>query len=360
VFTELEYPVLADVRDYKVWVMAKLLENPSVDAALLTRQFTDGFYGPAGPAFRDYRALLRNAQNQRRAYIGMSPGVSAFSFLDLDTVTKSQALFDRGEKLLAGDDLRLCRWRHARLSLDRATCARWRDLVGGWTRSGKPVEEFPLDRAAVVDRVRRTWTEQAEIRLVGTRREQSLAEMEAELAKYGSLPLSLAPPAKFAALPPERVHDFTADQTRNWQDIAQVVQDPEAESGIANRLAFPNSGGDKHGVETYKLPMPWGLYTPRTKTFVASTKILPEDVPAPGYHWYKLGNHTLEPSIYLYFFWSWIIQLDLESAIDPADPEARYDIWARIKFTGPSFPNGKAEDADAIYVERVVLVRQEQ
>lgn len=360
VFTELEYPVKADVRDYKVWLMAKLLENPYADTATLARDFTDGFYGPAGTLFRDYRALLRNSQNQKHAYLAMGPGVSSFTFLDGDTVIQSQALFDQGATLLAGDETRLQRWRHARLSLDRATCARWRNLVGDWVRQGKTAATFPLDRAAVAERIRQTWTEQADLRLTGKAREQAQAEMESELTKYASLPLNLALPAKFAGFAPGLVHDYTADLTRNWQDIVQVVKDPEAESGIANRLSFPNSAGDKHPLEKYKLPMPWGLYTPATKTFVFSNKINLEDVPAPGYHWYKLGTQPVAPSMYVYFFWSWIIQLDVDDAYDVAKPDTTYDIWARIKFTGPDFPHGVADDPNAIYVERVVLVRHEE
>ena len=360
VFTELEYPVLADVRDYKVWLMAKLLENPHASTNALAQDFANGFYGPAGTLFLDYRALLRNSQNEKRAYIGMGPGSASFTFLDFDTVHRTQQLFEQGEALLRDDPVRLARWRHARLSLDRATCARWRSLMGDWKRQGRPAAEFPIDRAAVAERIRATWTAQAEIRLAGKRRDASLAEMESELVKYAALPVNLAPPAKFAALPPARVHDFTADLTRNWQDIVRVVKDPEAETGVANRLSFPNSASEKHPLEKYRLPMPWGLYTPLTKAFNVSAKIGPDDVPGPGYHWYRLGTHPLHRSTYLYFFWSWIIQLDVDGAIPADKPDARFDIWARIKFTGPAFPHGKADQADAIYVERVVLVRSDE
>jgi len=358
VFTELEFPVTADARDYKVWLMAKLLENPYADTAALARIFSDGFYGPAGILFRDYRALLRASQNQKRAYIGMEPSISTFTFLDFATVSKAQKLFDQGEALLADDATCLSRWRHARLSLDRASCARWRSLMDDWLRLGKAPESFPLDRSAITKRIRETWTTQAGIRLAGKYRQHSLAQLESELAKYASLPLSVALPAKFAGLPPERVHDFTADLTRNWRDIVQVVKDPEAESGIANRLSFPNSGGSKQALAKYGFPMAWGLYTELTRTHDASASIAAKDVPGPGYHWYKFGTHPVSASTCLYFFWSWIIQVDVDGIIDPEAREARYDIWARIKFTGPGFPHGKAADPNAIYVERVVLVRQ--
>ena len=49
---------------------------------------------------------------------------------------------------------------------------------------------------------------------------------------------------------------------------------------------------------------------------------------------------------------SWIIQLDLEAAVDPARPDRRFNVWARIKFTGPAFPHGRPEDPNAIWVER--------
>ncbi|NCB32232.1 MAG: DUF3343 domain-containing protein [Clostridia bacterium] len=29
--------------------------------------------------------------------------------------------------------------------------------------------------------------------------------------------------------------------------------------------------------------------------------------------------------------------------------------WARIKFTGPAFPHGKADETNAVYIERVCL-----
>ena len=358
VFTELEYTITADVRDYKVWMMTKLLENPNADFATLQKDFTDGFYGAAGPYFRTYRAALRRSQDLRKAYIGMSPGASAFSFLDFETILTSQRLFDEGDKALAGNDTLLRRWRHARLSLDRATCVRWRQIAGDYKRLGKSMGDFPLDRARIADRIKQTWTEQATMRLTGNGRARSLTQLNEEMVKFTALPTNLSSPAKFRDVPLETIFDFTADLTRNWQNVVKVVKDPEAESGISNCLTFPNSAGEKQPLAKYKLPMPWGLYIPLDKNFYAKTDIKPEDVPGAGYHWYKLGTHKLQPSMYLYFFWSWIIQLDIDSASDVNNPDAEFDIWGRIKFTGPAFPHGKADEGNAIWVERVVLVKQ--
>jgi len=50
--------------------------------------------------------------------------------------------------------------------------------------------------------------------------------------------------------------------------------------------------------------------------------------------------------------------VDVDNAYDPSRPDQPFDIWARIKFQGPRFPHGRAEDPDAICVERVVVVKQ--
>ena len=113
------------------------------------------------------------------------------------------------------------------------------------------------------------------------------------------------------------------------------------------------------GGRSYKLPMPWGLYNAAAKDFTRKGAIKPADVPGPGYHWYRMGTFRVRPTDYLYFFWSWIIQVDIDSVVDPAHPAQRFDVWARVKFEGPAFPHGRPGAKNAITIERVVLVKAE-
>jgi hypothetical protein len=55
--------------------------------------------------------------------------------------------------------------------------------------------------------------------------------------------------------------------------------------------------------------------------------------------------------------WSWIIQFPVDSAVDPRQPEQKFDVWARIKFEGPGFPHSQPGQKNAICIERVVLVQ---
>jgi len=99
------------------------------------------------------------------------------------------------------------------------------------------------------------------------------------------------------------------------------------------------------------------LYDPARKKGLGSARIKHEDVSGPGYHWYKLGTFQITPSAYVYFFWSWIIQFRVDAVVDPDRPGQEFDVWARVKFEGPGFPHGQPDDANAICVERVVLVK---
>jgi hypothetical protein len=81
-------------------------------------------------------------------------------------------------------------------------------------------------------------------------------------------------------------------------------------------------------------------------------------VPALGYHWYKLRTSSITADSFMFFFWSWYIKIDISEAFNLNYPKQKFDIWARVKFTGPAFPKGKKSDPNAIYLERVVLVKK--
>jgi hypothetical protein len=175
------------------------------------------------------------------------------------------------------------------------------------------------------------------------------------MRRYAAVATSVPLPERFRSLPKGSVHDYTATMTRNWADVVKIVKDPEAESGIANKLDLTATNVDS--PEKYVLPMPWGIYEPVGKKFPGNGAVKAEDIPGPGYHWYKMGTFPINPGSYIYFFWSWILQVEVDNVVDPAKPDQRFEVWAKVKFTGPRFPHAQPGDLDAIYVERLVLAR---
>ena len=170
--------------------------------------------------------------------------------------------------------------------------------------------------------------------------------MEAELKSLLCGPAYPPLPEQFRHLSPRDVVDLTAESSNNWPDDVTRVADRDAECGVTNRLLVP----DKE-LRRYKLPMPWGVYDQASKRNLASATIKPEDIAGPGYHWYKLGTTRGTPSAYAWFFWSWVIQFPVET--DPRQPQQKFEVWARIKFEGPAFPHGTANQKNAICVERL-------
>jgi len=352
VFTELEYEILADMRDLKIWTLIKQLEQPERDTADFVKEFTDGFYGPAGRIVREYLDLLRGTSHERHVYLSMSGSAGHCLYATLPFVTKAQELFDSAEAACKGDEILLRRVRHARLPLDRITLQKLPDLTAEWVRQGHDPAAEPFARDALAERIRGTWYAQADLRLPedarATAREAAEAELAPLMVRRAYVPL----PEEFSGLPPGDVYQFTADATRNWADQVKVVPAPTEASGITNRLDITDEELPK-----YTLPMQWGYYDGETKQGASGPPITAEQVPGPGYHWYKMGTFTPRPAAYVYFFWSWIIQLDLGTLCDPDQPDARYDVHARIAFEGPAFPHGEPGDKNAICVERIVLVR---
>ncbi|MCP4644315.1 MAG: DUF4838 domain-containing protein [bacterium] len=351
VFTELEYPILADMRDLKVWMMMKLLEDPYRDYDALLRTFTDGFYGAAGDHIRQYLAQREAAVEAKPTYMSMRASPASCTFLDLSFVREAMGIFDAAEQAVADDPVLLRRVRHARLSLDRAAVVTYRTLMDEWLEAGNTQETMPLDRVAIAERCKDTWYTETDFRVPEGRRATKRVEADQEIRQLLKLPSAVPLPERFSDLPRDSVHQYTAGDFRNWHDVVKRVQEKDAPSGIVARLDLSSED-----LERYKLPMPWGLYDTAGTQNVGSGVIRPEDVPGPGYHWYKMGTFPIPHASYVYFFWSWIIQADVGNLSDPVNPAQRFDIWALVKFEGPGFPHGKPDELNAIFIERLILV----
>jgi hypothetical protein len=174
VFLQHYHPVAADLGDLKLWVLVKLLEDPARDAQALVEEFTDGYYGAAGPRVREYLERLERAARGHALYYPMEPG--DYDWLDPAFLRDAQALFDRAEGEVGEDETLRMRLRHARLSLDRATLWRWDPQLA---RPGGD-DLSALDPAAILERVRGTALEQIERRLTGSRAEDHRRWVEAE------------------------------------------------------------------------------------------------------------------------------------------------------------------------------------
>lgn len=360
VFTEFEEAVLSDVRDYKIYLKTALQENPDADVKAISEKFACNFYGKAGKLFLQYRELLKKSQDSRGTFLGMYPPTAASTHLDLANVTAAQKLFDRGTELLKDDPVRLKRWNHARLGIDRAVLIMARSLMAEYLKINGSLKGYPFaDRNAIAKRIHAVAAEQAAIRLTPKNAKSFLAKLKKETDKYTAeiTERSLHTPEIFKDVPPQNLFDFSFENSSRWRNFVELVDDPDSDIGKVACISFPHKS-PKIKIKDYQFPILFGIYSPSTKRPLWGHNFQKSRVKKPGYNWYKLGTTRLNGDCYMFIFKSWHITLGTSNPYDMNDPDRKFDIWVRIKFTGPSFPHGKPGEKDAIYFERMMLVKR--
>lgn len=356
-FIEHEYPVLADLRDLKLWVQMKLLEDPYQDLDALVLDFTDGYYGAAGPLVREYVALLHAAALAKPSYITGWTSPDGYRYLDLPFLTQAEDIFDRAVAAVAGEPELVARVNHARLPVDRAVAARWVSLCRAAARGG--AADMPLDfRDVIAPRLRETVRREAENRTSAAQASQLVERISSSLEAVAAVNPFAPLPARFQHVPRELLTDLGPDAFRRWKNVCKLVPDPASDTGMVARLDL--AAPDVDQAERYRMlpdtAMPWGVYDTVAKKGVKTASIAIPDVAGPGYQWYTLKDVRLTPGCYGYLWWSWIIQVDLDSALGDR-AAATCDVHVQMKLTGPWFPHGRADEPNTIDVQRVIVVR---
>jgi len=181
VFLQHAFPIAGDLHDLKLWVLSRLLVDPGLEPDRLVREFTRGYYGPAGAAIRRYLRLLRRAAAEHPTRIRYTAPPRDHAYLDAAFLIAAHRIFDTAEKRVADDPVLSSRVRHARLTLDRTTMIFWpevRDAIAGAAGGSRPA----VDLSDVIERYRRTWSEQIDIRLEPRYRDAARSEVEREIA----------------------------------------------------------------------------------------------------------------------------------------------------------------------------------
>ena len=182
VFVQHTQAVTSDMRDLKLWVLTKLLEDPQRDVHALVDEFLAGFYGPAAPEIGDYLAELQRRSEAADCPIRPYGTAPQYCYLDLDLVSKAHAWFDRAEQAVAEQPALRHRVQHARMSLDRATLQIWSGLRQEQMLRREEAPALP-ELASVARRLRATWLRESR-RHPAPRYEAARETMELELARW--------------------------------------------------------------------------------------------------------------------------------------------------------------------------------
>jgi hypothetical protein len=357
-FVEFEYPITSDVRDYKLYLLSELVSNPDADVEALKKRFAQAYFGKAADLFLAYRNLLKTSQIKNNSLLDWFPGAGLYTHLDYPTVKAAHALFDAGHVLLANDPVRLRRWNFARLSLDRATLILAKKLKKEYFElNGSSIDGYPFNTQDIKKRISSVIDTELADREQPKKHKEIKNQIAEELAKYnGNVHVkALSLPERFKKFPAKDVYDFTLEGARIWKKSGTFIDDPDSSTGCAIKVVVPNPDAT---LEHHKLPTSFGVYSRSERRNLASRSLRLQDI-KPGYNWYKVCTTKLVPGVLTFFcFKSWCIQEDVSNCMAINDEDRVYDFFLRIKFTGKLY-GGSEKDQDAIYVDRLVVVRKE-
>jgi hypothetical protein len=330
IFPQFESDWLEQQGDLKYWMLAKLMEAPTADAETLLREFTDGYYGSAGEAIREYLQVLESAERQNPTYLNAGSGLMDYKYLDLAFFLKADNVLERAAKAVKGNDTLSRRVSHFRLAVDRGMLFLWPMLVREWVQQGHAWSEFPLNRNTIYSRYVKTMGEQTNLRKkmyqwkgwmgIWTKKDSEEEWLKDNI--YVPLPM----PSQFASLPKEHVYDYPLSEfccIMQKDGSARFVKDKESISGKAVQITGT-------GIN---LPFKFGNIIFEKK-----------NIGGAGYRWYHLGQFGVNSNANV------VLTKDLSIFFTRS---GRYDVWASMKFSGEGLEQGKN---NSVNIDRLIFI----
>ena len=358
-FFEHENPIAADMRDLKVWLEIKLVENPDLDDRQLVETFTDLYYGPeAGAAIRRYRDLLGEAADQAGASVRWFPNLSDYAFLDAPRVGAFYALRAEAVRAVRGDSERTMRVANAFSSLDRLYLLRAAVLRRQAEKAGAEVALPDWD--AVAERYRLVF-EGEKARRGYTAKSAAEERAVKGLFDYLDKAKDLPVPEIFREVPRDALRLIPASFAIRHSGVIEFVPAPDSPAGtaVAANMALAKKN-DRPGyrIENYAWPLRCAVWP----TMAGTEKCSPQDLPAEqpkGYRWYRLGDRfkltaeskvTVCPGFYI----------PLDGVIsDNSELGQEYEVWISLKILGPDvWKTQKVTEETVFAVDQVAVVRK--
>lgn len=334
--------------DMQTWILLQLYRNPQADWHALAKEYCEGVYGPAAD---EILAIVdayeeANASYDKPQYCMAKPEYA----LTAERLYGYQRLFAAAEKRAAGDERVLQRIRELRLGFDLETLIKYRDIK-------KLHPDFAETPDSLCDRGTNAFVRARRIRHVGfdVKNEGPYPYFGPMRSGHARATADLKPlPEMFAQFAPGDVHEIFPHEPSGhlvW------VRMPDAALGYAAQNNIIGGGNAYYPKPVHRSPFQYGLYDWTLKRDIFRGTIAKADVVPDRFHFYKLGRGPVpNDKTMLFMGWDWNIN-EHPAAQLGGDPTAVYDVYASIKFEGPTYSDKSAKKADAFYIDRYVFVR---
>ncbi len=332
------YCLAGDFVRLRAWLLAHLMWDPTRDEQALLDEFLRGYYGAAAPHLRAYLDLREQAVRGAGYYLRCYHNDTA-GWLDLAAMNRAEELFAAAQAAVADDEALSARVDRERLSLDLAWLTRYDALRREARAAGVPFGGPADPVAAVRDFLERC--ERYEVDHYGEGR--PFAPYAEVLARRFRPPGP--PPDEVAGLPADswvdvQDHQFQLHGAGDW---VTLTDDAAASDGVAARMP----GG--HTQWAAQVPITSDLAAPgrwRVLLRVRCDAVAEAGEAMTLGVWHGGENRSLaQRTVSIEEAGGGYVTIDL----GPVELGPGVYVWAA--------PMGDAGAVEAVWVDRVVLVR---
>ena len=365
VFVENESPG-ADMWELNQYLLVHLCEEPYADVESLIDDFMSRFYGPAAEYVKAYLLELRRAATENDYSVFCIIESAHFNYLDAAAVLKGYDLLKKAMEAVGDNPVLTFRILWLQKLLYANLLVKYFDLKHIAERQGL---EFVFDREAL----RATILSALEHAKKHPRFAHVLQLLENETKFYTEFVIGEEEdaliPEELSDVAPENIYQFYfKNQCRHIHNAKihgfSVVDDVLSSTGKVARLCREDALSQVKAMLLLVTSRnannlhPLSLCIRQDAEVVCRRELFLEDIVQGGYHLYKVGSvsgikesgDTRVDIFGVNFEWFSLTGLSVTFPMDTCD------VYLSMRFEGELY-GGSSKDKDAIYVDRVIVVR---
>lgn len=357
----------ASMWELNQYLLMHLCEDPYADTQALTADFMKRFYGAASDYVMAYLEELVRAATEHDFSCFCVIESAHFNYIDASAMLNGMSLLKSAAQAVAGDSVKEFRVAWLQKLLDATLLIKYFDLKHMAQRQG---DVFDFDREAIRSRILDTLDKAA----VNPYFKGSKHRLEKEKEYISNLVFG---EEEKAELPEELVGIDSKDVYQFYfknlsrhvfnADIFgfSVVEDSEACLGKVARLCreeitIPSIAMRSYVTSRYADKVcPLNIFIQQDDEYVDGLELYREDLVADKYHLYRVGSvsgiqksgDTIVNIFRTNYEWVSLSGLSVTFPMDACD------VYLSMRFTGAMY-GGNSEDADAVYLDRAIIVRR--
>ncbi len=312
------------------YILLRLMIDPHQDAWALVEEYNRHYYGAAAAEMTQYVRELDAVWREPKISIGLDASGRVIMSFTPERLIRWQRLFDRLETKLVGQSDKLSNLALARWDVDLLTLMHYPTI-----REVMP--DVDVDPDAIIERMR-----QVEIRRPW--RHHKLPE-RAETAYLLTQAFSSPIPAPLDQLPSEQVIRLP------MAGGTYPVKDPDAACGEAKTQPFREGQMEERGKQ-----ITFDIYDQNASRTLQAGKIDVSNCVPGEYELYFIATTTIPRGGLIAFDNWWGVQESLAPYYPEGDEFREFEIWASLKFVGPSFGIETEDGRDRMFCDQLFLV----